>query len=217
MSKWIGFERKVESESSGSSDSSGSRPESPTDNPVEEVKSVVAQDEPLTPGIIYVLIAGLTGSVITRNRSFPLRWLAPPLFTVAAAPYFLPKTSHNIRAYLSDLEDKHFPELAARQDRFLSTASSHMEMTLDRLRGAEEGARVWGAKAVEGVENATGLRVADAVRKGQDKVEKEKAKLQGIAEQKLETVGYVVEQRPVAEIVRPAEEDKASAPAKRLV
>jgi hypothetical protein len=32
-----------------------------------EVKSVLPKDEPLTPGILYVGVAGLAGSVLARN------------------------------------------------------------------------------------------------------------------------------------------------------
>jgi hypothetical protein len=34
-----------------------------------EVKSVIAKDEPLTPGILYIGVAGLAGSVLARNRT----------------------------------------------------------------------------------------------------------------------------------------------------
>lgn len=144
-----------------------------TDSP-GEVKQIVPKDESLNPGIIYVLVAGLTGSVLTRTRSFPVRFLAPPLFAAAALPYFLPKTAHNLRQYFSDLEDKHAPEFAARQDRFNHALEIHWHMTVDRLRGAGDEARQWSAKAAEGVESATGLKVSEAVRLGQERVEKAK-------------------------------------------
>lgn len=35
-----------------------------------EIRSIIAKDEPLTPGILYVGVAGLAGSVIARNREF---------------------------------------------------------------------------------------------------------------------------------------------------
>lgn len=63
VDKWVKWERVVERESS---------------NPaletrmltvcVGEVKSVIPKDEPLTPGILYVGVAGLAGSVLARNR-----------------------------------------------------------------------------------------------------------------------------------------------------
>ncbi|WVQ80733.1 hypothetical protein IAT38_002838 [Cryptococcus sp. DSM 104549] len=185
VSKWITFERKVE----------------------REVKSVLPPDEQLNPGLIYVLIAGLSGSVLTRTRSLPIRFLAPPLFTLLAFPYFLPKTSHNIRSYLSAVEDKNFPEFAAKHDHIVGTGVAHWGQLWSRVGEAGEDAREWGHRAVEGVEKTTGLRLGEAV----SKVEREKERLVqekkavAVPAQKYETVGYVVEQKPVAEVVVPVE------------
>lgn len=127
-------------------------------------------------------------------------------------PYFLPKTSHNIRQYLSELEDRHFPEFAARHDQIMATSESHLGMLKDRVGGASKEVGNWSKSAVEGIERGTGLKVGDVVRRGQEaagKVRNElEAKLpaEGV---KMEKVGYVVEQRPVAELVRPV----AAAPA----
>ncbi|KAL7421884.1 hypothetical protein Q5752_003656 [Cryptotrichosporon argae] len=190
VSRWIGFERKVE----------------------HEIKTVLPADEPLTPGLIYVLVSGLTGSVLTRTRSFPLRFLAPPLFTLAAFPYFLPKTSARVRAYLSELEDAHFPDFAARHDRVVGGLEAHWAMALDRVRGAGAAAKGWSEDAVRGVESSTGLKVGDAVRRGREAVDAERARFGTLAPRpqdvKVERVGYVVEQKPVAEIVRVVEPPK---------
>lgn len=70
-----------------------------------------------------------------------------------------------------------------------------------------------GQRAVEGVENATGLKVGEAVRRGQERVEREKEKGHEVLPLEVKTVGYVVEQKPVAEIVVPV----APTPAKERV
>lgn len=191
------------------------------------------------PGLIYVLVAGLTGSVLSRTRAFPVRFLAPPTFAAVALPYFLPKTAHNLRRYISDAEDKYIPELAEKHDRFNSQLELHWHLAADKLSGAGDDARAWSAKAVEGVESATGLSVAQAVRQGQAKVETQvekarrevagkvaevrskvetvkdeaEAKLKADAEAiapKYETIAVVVEQKPIAEIVAPVVEPAAA-------
>lgn len=173
---------------------------------------MLPKDESLNPGLIYVLIAGLTGSVLARPRSLPIRFLAPPLFVVASAPYFLPKTSANVRAYLSDTEDRLVPEFAASHDRINAAVSMHWEMLKDRLGRAGEEAQSLSRRAVRGVEDATGLKVAEAIKASREEVQREKERLEQIREGGLERVGYVVEQRPVAEIVRP----KSNAAAKEV-
>jgi organizing structure protein 2 len=123
-------------------------------------------------------------------------------------PYFLPKTSANLREYLSEVEDKQFPEFAQKHDTFNARLSMHWEMLKDKVGSAEQAAGGWGEKAVKGIESTTGLRVGDVIRQGQEKVQQQKEKLQGTVKigqepVKVQTVGYVVETRPVAEIVAP--------------
>ncbi|WRT66463.1 uncharacterized protein IL334_003422 [Kwoniella shivajii] len=184
VSSWIGFERRVE----------------------KEVKSILPVDESLNPGLIYILISGLSGSVLTRTRSLPIRFISPPLFTLLSFPYFLPKTSHNIRKYLSDLEDKHFPELAARHDRIVSTGIAHTQMTIDRVKDATEDVRGWSRKSIDQIEKSTGLQVGHAI--GKSQVEKELEISKQRPTQTYERIGYVVEQKPVAEVVVPVTKEE---------
>lgn len=74
-------------------------------------------------------------------------------------PYFLPKTSHNIRAYLSDVEDRVAPEFAAKHDHFNSMMNMHYHMALDKVRGAGSDVDGWAQRARQGVQDATGLNV----------------------------------------------------------
>jgi hypothetical protein len=140
--------------------------------------------------------------------------LAPPLFTLAAMPYFLPKTAHNLRSYLSDVEDKYAPDLAAKHDTFNARLSMHWEMAKDKLGSASEEAHGLGQRAVKGIESQTGLKIGDALKRGQDKVHEQKERLAGgvrvgAEPVKMETVGFVVETKPVAEIVAPVQANAA--------
>ena len=132
-------------------------------------------------------------------------------------PYFLPKTSHNLRSYLSDVEDRHFPDFAASHDQLNARLGMHWDMLTSRLGSAGEDARGWGQKAVQGIEKNTGLRVGDVVSRGKEKLEAEKERIKVKipvtvdGTPALETVGYVVEQRPIAEIVRPVVEQSEDA------
>ncbi|KAG8928324.1 hypothetical protein FRC02_007079 [Tulasnella sp. 418] len=92
VEKWIGVEHAVE----------------------KQIKDLIPSDEPLTPGLLYVGVATLTGSVLGRNRSFPIRFALPPTFLVLSLAHFLPKLSSNISAYLSSLELAYAPGVAAK-------------------------------------------------------------------------------------------------------
>ncbi|PHH62009.1 hypothetical protein CDD81_7633 [Ophiocordyceps australis] len=67
--------------------------------------------EKLMPGVIYVLVAAMAGSVVTRNRGFLLRTTVPLAFGVGAGWLLLPITMRNV-ANLSWSYEKHFPAIA---------------------------------------------------------------------------------------------------------
>jgi hypothetical protein len=87
----------------------------------------------------------------------------------------------------------------------------------ERVGGASKEVENWSKSAVEGIERGTGLKVGDVVRRGQAAAGKVRNELEAKVPAegtKMEKVGYVVEQRPVAELVRPVAAAPTSAPAK---
>ncbi|OJT13708.1 MICOS subunit MIC26 [Trametes pubescens] len=140
ISRWIGVEQAVES----------------------RVKSLVAPDEPLTPGILYVGVATLTGSVLARNRIF-WRLTLPPTLLVLSLNHFLPKTTHNVSSYLAELEEKHFPTFAEKHE----IAKQHSAMTWYRLKDATQSGRETFSNGVADlvgkVEEATGLKLRETL------------------------------------------------------
>jgi len=139
VEKWIGVETAVE----------------------RQVKEIIPADEPMTPGLLYVGVATLTGSVLSRRRSLPIRVLLPPAFFAISLAYFLPKTSHNLSAYLSSLESHYAPGFAAQHSEFSKTVSQSISTASQRYTDAK-------VKASEGLDTArrqiqeqTGLKVGD--------------------------------------------------------
>ena len=128
----------------------------------DRVKSLVAHDEPLTPGILYVGVATLTGSVLARNRLF-WRLTLPPALFILSLNHFLPRTSHNVSEYLGSLEEAHFPTLAEKH----AIARAHSAMTWDRVKDATQNGRETFsdgvASAVGKVEEATGLKLRETL------------------------------------------------------
>ncbi|KAI8974850.1 apolipo protein O-domain-containing protein [Trametes punicea] len=140
VSRWIGVEQAVEN----------------------RVKSLIAPDEPLTPGILYVGVATLTGSVLARNRLF-WRLTLPPALFVFSLNHFLPKTTHNVSSYLGELEERHFPALAEKHE----IAKQHSAMTWERLKESTRSGREAfsdGVVSLVGkVEEATGLKLRETL------------------------------------------------------
>jgi MICOS complex subunit MIC26 len=128
------------------------------------VKALHAPDEPLTPGVLYVAVATLAGSVIARSRGLPTRLFLPPTLFLASANHFLPKTSANVSAYAGSLEDAYFPAFAEKHD----IAKAHTAMTIARAREALGGARKsvedGAVRVIDAIEQATGVKVSQALR-----------------------------------------------------
>jgi len=141
VSEWIGIEHAVE----------------------HRVKALIAPDEPLTPALLYVGVASLSGSILARNRSVLTRVLLPPTFLLASFKYFLPKTTHNVSAYAGSLEEEHFPSLAQKH----AVAIAHSQMTWERVRAAgisgRDKVQDGLGSAARKVQELTGLKVHETL------------------------------------------------------
>ncbi|RPD54981.1 hypothetical protein L226DRAFT_509315 [Lentinus tigrinus ALCF2SS1-7] len=195
VSRWIGVEQAVEN----------------------RVKSLVAPDEPLTPGILYVGVATLTGSVLARNRIF-WRLTLPPALLILSLNHFLPKTSHNVSSYLGSLEETHFPTLAEKHE----IAKAHSAMTWERVKDATQNGRETFSEGVANlvgkVEETTGLKLRETLgwrrAQVQSQAEVRAKEVVRSAEESAQVAKAVVEEK--AEEVKEIVEEKGKE-VKRLV
>ncbi|KAL2017503.1 hypothetical protein VTK56DRAFT_2045 [Thermocarpiscus australiensis] len=109
--------------------------------------------ERLLPGLIYVLVAGMAGSIVARNRNVVLRGAAPLALGLGAAWVVLPVTMGNVSALLWEYE-KRFPAVAdahlrAREgvERGVDMARVHAEVAqrkvYEGVRDAREAVEAW--------------------------------------------------------------------------
>jgi organizing structure protein 2 len=140
------------------------------------VKSLAVPEEPLTPGILYVGVATLTGSIISRNRLLSTRLFLPPLFFLLTLNHFLPKTSHNLSLYASELEERYAPRVKEKHD----IANAHTRMTWEMAKDATRDGRESVGRAMEGlvgrVQDATGLKLRETLGLGEKILEKAEGK-----------------------------------------
>ena len=172
------------------------------------MKSIVVPEEPLTPGLLYVGVSALTGSILARNRSIFTRFVLPPTLLLLSFDHFLPKTYDNLSSYLGSLEDKYLPAVAEKHD----IARAHTAMTWERIEDAtKDGRATLGSgvdSAVHKAQDATGLKFTEVLGWGKgvsDKAlvtAKEIVDQAKVVEQKVE---HVVEEK-VAEVTHQAEE-----------
>lgn len=76
--------------------------------------------EKLLPGFTYIVVAAMSGSILTRNRHFLYRFTAPLLLGSACFSYVLPTTFRNTASLLHTIEADNFPEAVAKQDALIS-------------------------------------------------------------------------------------------------
>ena len=80
------------------------------------------------PGTLYVLVAAMTGSIISRNRNIVLRGVVPLAVGIGAGWIVLPITMRNISELLWKYEEK-FPAIADGHLRTRKSIQRAWEMT----------------------------------------------------------------------------------------
>lgn len=95
-------------------------------------------NEAVVPGLIYVFVATLAGSIVTRNRGVIFRAGVPLAFGATAAYAALPLTMRNVEDLYGRYESR-YPELQAfhnrmnEQTRYIwETGKAHTAMTVQR-------------------------------------------------------------------------------------
>ncbi|ORY15808.1 apolipo protein O-domain-containing protein [Clohesyomyces aquaticus] len=93
-------------------------------------------NEKLLPGMLYVLVASMAGSIVTRNRNILLRATVPAAIGLGAAYAVIPLTMKNVGDLAWTYEER-FPALAEahlqtkeRMQRFVETGKAHTAMSL---------------------------------------------------------------------------------------
>jgi len=113
--------------------------------------------EKLMPGSLYVLVAAMTGSIISRNRNILLRGIVPLAVGIGAGWVVIPVTMRNVSDLLWKYEEK-FPAVAEGHIRARTSIQRAWEMT--RIH-SEQAVRIAEEKVGEGREAIEGW-----VRKG---------------------------------------------------
>lgn len=109
--------------------------------------------ERIFPGALYVLVASMAGSIVTRNRNLLLRASVPAAVGITAAYAVLPITTNNVGNLIWSYEEK-YPVIAdthlrtkARINHFIETGKAHAGMTVgmvqDKVHDVRDGMEGW--------------------------------------------------------------------------
>lgn len=110
-------------------------------------------NEKLLPGSIYVLVAAMAGSIISRNRNILIRAVTPVITGVTTANYVIPRTTQNTGNLIWSYEER-FPVVRDNHLRvsqgirhFIETGKAHSQMGLamaeERVQGVRESVEDW--------------------------------------------------------------------------
>lgn len=110
-------------------------------------------NEKLLPGSVYVLVAAMAGSIISRNRNILIRFVTPIVTGVAAANYVVPRTTENVGNLIWEFEKK-YPVVRDNHLRasegvrhFVQTGIAHSQMGLtmaeEKVTGVREAVEDW--------------------------------------------------------------------------
>ncbi|KAF2155217.1 hypothetical protein K461DRAFT_266518 [Myriangium duriaei CBS 260.36] len=110
-------------------------------------------NEKVLPGAVYVLVAAMAGSIVTRNRNILLRAAVPVAAGITTSHYALPITTRNVGDLIWKYEER-YPvirdnHLRARQSisHFIETGKAHSQMGLamaeDKVQGVRESVEEW--------------------------------------------------------------------------
>ncbi|KAL9095533.1 MAG: hypothetical protein Q9165_002404 [Trypethelium subeluteriae] len=110
-------------------------------------------NEQLLPGVIYVLVSAMAGSIITRRSNILLRFSVPLAAGITAGNVFLPITTRNVGQLIWSYEER-FPVVAdthrsvqERTERFWETGKAHSAMTLamaqDKIKEGKDAVEDW--------------------------------------------------------------------------
>lgn len=96
-------------------------------------------NEKVVPGLLYVLVASMAGSIVTRNRNILLRASVPVAVGIGTAYAVLPLTMRNVGDLVWEYE-RRFPVVAEnhvrvkdRVSRFVETGVAHSKMGVAML------------------------------------------------------------------------------------
>lgn len=108
----------------------------------DTVSNLRAEDEELVPNALYVLIGGLTGTIITRRSNFVVRGATFVVGAGLAMRYFMPNTFYNLTNQVEKYERK-VPQVAEARDNVVKAYDSSSGKVQTFVKDARETVRKW--------------------------------------------------------------------------
>lgn len=115
--------------------------------------------ERLLPGFTYIIVAAMSGSVLTRNKPLLHRFVAPLVLGSVCFSYVLPSTFQNTASLLHSIESEHFPQAVAKQDAIINKTAQLSRATVSQIDYLAESVFAVAAKFRHFVKEWTNLNI----------------------------------------------------------
>lgn len=122
------------------------------------------EEDLLTSGV-YILIAGFTGTIITRRSNLFLKGVVPTALAFITFKLTLPKTFSNTADYTYKLEQANAPGLVKGQDKLVSNVNALINQTEIQTKQVETAATSKYQSLKNSFKKFTGLKIDDDVTK----------------------------------------------------
>lgn len=121
--------------------------------------------EDLLPNSIYVVIAGLSGNILARQRGILARTFLPLGLGLAAFKYFLPETFSNTMGFAWKVEQRTVPEIANGQVRAVEKAGDLVDQVGQKAKSGQQKVHAGVETLRRKISAVTGLNIDEEVSK----------------------------------------------------
>lgn len=129
------------------------------------VSSLHNKREDLLPNAIYIVIGGLSGTILARRRGILARAFLPVAFGLASFKYFLPETFANTTGFAWKVEQRTVPELANSQVRAMEKAGDFVNLVEQSAKSGQEKVHAGVETLRRQISVVTGLNIDEEVSK----------------------------------------------------
>ncbi|CAH7685282.1 apolipo protein O-domain-containing protein [Phakopsora pachyrhizi] len=123
------------------------------------LSNLIDRRETNSNSILWVGIGTISGSILARNRSFPIRFLSPLTLFLISCNSLLPQTTQNFKRYLFNLQDRHFPQSSIFRDDLIRSSEETIRKFKEIRSKAFERTNRLVAESGEGLEKISGLKI----------------------------------------------------------
>ncbi|CDR41199.1 CYFA0S06e03752g1_1 [Cyberlindnera fabianii] len=123
------------------------------------------KDEDLVPASAYILVATLSGSILTRRSNFVFKAIAPLVLGLSAFKYTLPHTFANMTSFAHKAEHTALPALAKKQDQLVKDAEGLLVKTETQTEEAKKHVDSFVKNLKAQIKKYSGLKIDEEVTK----------------------------------------------------